>query len=155
MARNIYKKILKIEEMRQKLLLELFSIREMVQGSFCLIYVKCGNKRCRCNHGELHPHYRMSMRRNGKQMSRAVPKDEYEWITKATENYRNFRTIVKKIVMLEDKSKKLINLYEKELVKRSSKGKAYLPIENEISGTKSEIVPENSIEKMQENKLKF
>ncbi len=150
MSRSIYKKVLEFEKKRQELVAELFSIKEMVQGSFCLIHVRCGKKHCRCNQGELHPHYRMSMRRNGKQISRAVPKEEREWIAKVTENYQRYRKIRRAIVEIEDAIKNLLDEHEEKLVQTSSKGRSYLDFETNGFGTELEKVPENA----QENKLK-
>lgn len=128
MSRSISKKISKIEKKRQQLFDELFAIEDMVQGSFCLIHVKCGKKYCRCNRGELHPHYRMSMRRNGVQVSRAVPKEDYEWLAKVTSNYKKFRKIRKEISILEKQISQLLDLEETGLIEKSSKGKSYLEI---------------------------
>lgn len=126
MSRKIYKKILEIEKERRDLIEKLFQIKEMVQGSFCLIHVKCGRSYCQCNQGKLHPHYRMSMRRNGKQISRAVPKKKHAWITEVTENYREYRKIRKMLSAMDDEINELVDAYAKELVQKSSKGKRYL-----------------------------
>ncbi len=126
MSRSIYKKILDLEIKRRKLIEELFHIKEMVQGSFCLIHVKCGRSYCQCNQGKLHPHHRMSMRRNGKQLSRAVPREEHAWITTVTDNYRKYRKIRKMLSSLEDKINKLLDMHGTELVRRTSDGKVYL-----------------------------
>lgn len=126
MSRSIYKNILGLEKKRRKLIEKLFQIEEMVQGSFCLIYVKCGRSYCQCNQGNLHPHHRMSMRRNGKQLSRAVPKEEHAWITTVTENYRKYRNIRKLLNSIEDEINELLDLHGNELVYKSSNAKAYL-----------------------------
>jgi hypothetical protein len=147
MSNRNFEKVLILEKKRQELIEELFSIKEMVQGSFCLIHVKCGNDYCRCNHGQLHPHYRMSMRRDGKQLSRAVPKEEHTWITRVTNNYRQYREIVRAIKVVE---KKIVNLIEKhgiELVRKSSKNKPYLSIVKGKSETKLEKSSENVTKK--------
>jgi hypothetical protein len=126
MSRSIFKKILSLEKKRRELIENLFQIEEMVQGSFCLIHVKCGRSYCQCNHGKLHPHRRMSMRKDGKQISRAVPKKEYAWITLVTNNYREYRKIRKMLNSIEEEMNELLDLHANELVKTTSKGKAYL-----------------------------
>lgn len=126
MSTKIYEKFLKLEKKRQQLSEQLFSIKEMIQGSFCLIHVKCGRSSCKCNQGRLHPHYRMSMRREGKQVSRAVPKEEHEWIAKVTDNYREYRRLLRSINKLDNQIKDLLDAYGKESVKKSSKKKSYL-----------------------------
>ena len=122
------KKIQEIEKKRQQLISELFGLREMVRGSFCTIHVKCGKKYCRCQKGQLHPHQRMSLRENGKAFSRAVPKEEYEWITEMTGNYRRFQQVCREIAKLEKKTKKLFDDYEQKVVNQTRKGKLYLSV---------------------------
>lgn len=124
----MFKKIQETEKKRQQLISELFGLREMVRGSFCTIHVKCGKKYCRCQNGQLHPHQRMSLRENGKAYSRAVPKEEYEWITEMTENYRRFQQLRREIGELEKETKKLLDDYEQKAVNQTRKGKAYLSV---------------------------
>lgn len=126
MSRSIYKKVLELEKKRQELIEELFLIEEMVQGSFCLIHVKCGRSYCKCNQGQLHPHHRMSMRRNNKQVSRAVPKEDHDWITIVTENYRKYRKMRKMLNLTESKITELLDKHGNELVRKSSRNKIYL-----------------------------
>jgi hypothetical protein len=122
------KKIQETEKKRQQLMSELFNLKEMVRGSFCTIYVKCGKKYCRCQKGQLHPHQRMSLRENGKAFSRAVPKEEYEWIAKMTENYRRFQQLLKEIRELEKQMKELFNEYERQILNQTKLGKLYLSV---------------------------
>ncbi len=122
------KKIQQKEKKRQQLMSELLDLKQMVWGSFCQIHVKCGKKHCRCQKGELHPHRRMSWREKGRGFSRAVPKEDFEWIEKMTENYRTFRNLRKEIAKLEKEIKELLNDYEKELVNQTRKGKLYLDV---------------------------
>ena len=124
------KKIQEKEKERQKLLSELFELNQIVRGSFCQIYVKCGKKHCRCQKGELHPHRRMSWREKGKDFSRAVPKEDFEWLEKVTGNYRTFRKLRREIVKIEKEIKKLFDDYEKSLVNQTRKGKVYLDVWN-------------------------
>lgn len=124
----MFKEIQKKEKKRQELVAELQSLDQMVWGSFCKIHVKCGKKTCRCQNGKLHPHHRMSWRENGKGISRAVPKEDREWVEEMTGNYRKFRGIRKEIVKLEDEIKSLLDEYEVKVVKKTRKGKPYLDI---------------------------
>ena len=122
------KKIQSLEKKRQKVLSELFLMKEMVWGSFCLIHVKCGKKYCQCATGKLHPHRRMSWRENGKALSRAVPKDEYEWIDEMTGNYRRFRELRRELNEINEEMNTLLDGYEEIVVKKTRKGKAYLNV---------------------------
>ena len=130
MSTEFYKKYLKLEKKRRQLILKLFSIQEMVQGSFCLIQVRCGKSNCRCKQGQLHPHHRMFMRKNKKHVSRTVPNEDYSWITEVTANYREYRKIPKFIYKLDNQIKEVFELHREVLVRRSSKEKIYLDFEN-------------------------
>lgn len=121
-------KIKALEKKRLNLCSELLSIKKMVWGSFCLIYVKCGNKNCQCATGKLHPHQRMSWRENGKAISRAVPKEEHEWIEEMTGNYRRFRELRRELNEINEKMNSLLDAYEETVVKKTRKGKQYLKI---------------------------
>lgn len=125
------------EKKRQELIAELIQVRKMVRGSFCQIYVKCGKKNCRCSTGEGHSHWRMSLKENGKSFSRAVPPEEYKWITEMTANYREFKKLHKQLFELEIQTKKLIEAYEISCTNESKKGKTYLDINNGPSEGKS------------------
>ena len=123
------KKIKSLEKNRQEVFSEMLSMKKMVWGSFCLIYVKCGKKYCQCAAGEkLHPHRRMSWRENGKGISRAVPKEEYEWIEQMTDNYKKFRELRRQLNEIDEQMKSLLDVYEEEIVKKTRKGKLYLDI---------------------------
>jgi len=124
----MFKKIQSLENKRQKVISELSKIKRMVWGSFCLIHVKCGRKECKCNRGELHPHQRMSWRENGKGISRAVPKEEYEWIDEMTGNYRKFRELRRELNQIDEEIKTILDSYEETVVKKTRKGKSYLEI---------------------------
>ena len=70
----------------------------------------------------------MSLRENGKSFSRAVPKEEHEWITKMTDNYRIFQKLCKKTDALGKATKTLLNNYEVHVVNETKKGKSYLSV---------------------------
>lgn len=122
------KKIQTLEKTRQGVISELLAMKKMVWGSFCLIHVKCGKKYCQCSMGKLHPHRRMSWRENGKSISRAVPKEEHEWIEEMTGNYRKFRELRRKLQGIDEDINTLLDTYEEGVVKKTRKGKLYLDV---------------------------
>ena len=133
MSTKLLKKIQSTENKRSELVSQLLEEKKMTRGSFCQIFVKCGKKNCWCFKGKGHPHWRMSLREQGKQFSRAVPVEEYEWIRETTKNYRDFKKIRKEIVALDKKIGILLDRYEDYRIKHSKKGKLYLQVEKEIS----------------------
>lgn len=128
MASEILKKIKTKEKYLRKLLSKLLESNRMVWGSFCLIHVKCGNKYCHCKDGKLHPHRRMSWREDGRGLSRAVPKEDYDWIEEMTGNYRDFKKLRRELKALEEEIDDLLDAYEEMVVKKTRQGKAYLEI---------------------------
>ena len=131
MSNEIIKKIREKETKRQKLMLSLLDRKEMVRGSFCQIHVKCGTKSCWCNAKRLgHPHKRMSLHEKGKSFSRAVPKEDYQWIEEMTNHFREFRKAKKEIVKLEKEIKVLLNEYEESILESTKKGRPYLEVWN-------------------------
>src|ERR1700722_5128731 len=137
MSTNFRKKIENNEKKRREIIAGLIQVRKMVKGPFCQIHVKCGKKNCHCNAGKGHPHWRMSLKEKGKAFSRAVPPEEYKWITEATTNYREFKKLRKQISELETETKNLLDAYEISCAKESKKGKTYLDVDNGFSETKS------------------
>ena len=131
MSTDILKKIRRRKNKHQKLLSQLLDMKKMVRGSFCLIHVKCGSKNCRCSKGVLHPHLRMSWHERGKSFSRAVPKDDYDWIQEMTNIFRKYKKLRREVVKLEKEMKILLDQYEVEIVNRSRKGKPYLEVWND------------------------
>lgn len=128
MSMTVLKKIKENEKQRQRLISHLTNGRPMVKGSFCQIHVKCGKKNCHCNTGKGHSHWRMSLKENGVQFSRAVPAEEYEWVSKTTASYREFKNLRKQLQEIENRCKKLLDLYEGICLKQSKKGKKYLNV---------------------------
>lgn len=105
MSSTILKKIQAKEKIRSRLLSELFQLKEIVRGSFCKIKVKCGRNGCRCQKGEPHSHQRMSWREKGRDLSRAVPKEDHEWVKKGQINIDSFETHEKRLQKSRRRSK--------------------------------------------------
>lgn len=125
---TISKKIQTRNKKRQQLFARMVEMKKMVWGSYCKIHVKCGKKYCKCSKGQLHPHQRMSWNEKGKSFSRAVPKEDREWIKAMTDNYREFKQMRREITKLENEIKELLDSYEEFLVNKTRKGKSYLEV---------------------------
>lgn len=137
MSTNILNKIQKADNERQKLLMKLFENKKMVRGTFCQIYVKCGKANCWCVNGKGHSHKRMSWHERGKSFSRAVPREDYEWIEQMTNHFREYRNTRKKIIKMETTIGELLDLYEEDILKKTRKGKSYLEVwESKVSEAK-------------------
>jgi hypothetical protein len=133
MSLKFLQKIQLIEKERQELISQLSIDWQMVKGSFCQIFVKCGRKACWCYQEKGHPHKRMSLHEYGKNYSRAVPAEDYEWVEKMTTNYRRYRLIRRQLSKLENEIKRLIDQHEEKILKKTKKGKTYLEIFEPVS----------------------
>ena len=133
MSTTILDKIKKAEKERADLLLSLLKIETMVRGSFCEIFVKCGKKSCWCVNGKGHSHQRLSWHEQGISFSRAVPKEDYQWIESMTHNFREYREIRKKIMKIESKISELLDSFEEWMLKKTKKKKSYLDVSERLN----------------------
>ncbi len=130
-SRSFMKNIFEKEKKRTELIAKLLEEEKMVRGSFCVIHVKCGGANCRCAKGDLHKHTRMSWTERGKSFSRAVPKEDYEWIDEMTKRYREFKKIKREITKLDREIKNMIDKFEEKIVTKCRKKKSYLDVWNQ------------------------
>jgi len=70
----------------------------------------------------------MSWNEDGHSYSRAVPKEDHDWIKKMTNNFREFRKMRREVVKLEKEIKGLLKDYENKIVEATRKGKLYLEL---------------------------
>lgn len=128
MSINILDLVLEKDAKRQKLLLDLLKIQEMIRGTFRTVHVKCGKKNCHCRSGEGHLHQRMALHKDGKGFQRAVPREDRAWAREMAGNYHNFRAIRKEISTLDKEIKSLLDSYEELVTNESKKDKKYLDV---------------------------
>ncbi len=107
---------------------EMTNISLMVGGSFGISYRKCGKTNCWCNKVEEkgHPLLRITYNENRKSRTKAIPKQDKEWIKEMTDNYRNFRQNFQKMRQCENRLNELLNQFEKEVKTNTSNLRAYL-----------------------------
>ena len=104
--------LLRREQERSRILSELVSVKRMLNGSYAMIYTKCGKENCRCKNEKGHPHSRITWSQKGTGFTRKVPLDQIAWVQKVTQNYRNFRSLRRQLNSLELDSKKLLDKIE-------------------------------------------
>lgn len=117
-----------MERRREAILNKLLAEKEMVRGTFCRIYVRCGKKSCKCCNGQGHPHDRMSWHDRGKSFSRAVPKEDHSWIAEMTNRFREFREARRELAELDAKIKNALDEYERAVVDETIQGRSYLEV---------------------------
>ncbi len=139
--KEIKKDLLKVEKERSRILAELLSVRSMLRGSYAVVLTKCGKDTCRCKEGKGHPHARITWTEKGKGTTRKVPSDQIPWVQDVTENYQHFRSLRRKLVRLEAKSKKLFDDVENDLIQRTREGIDFLGTIPRNRNKKEQLVP--------------
>jgi len=122
------KKLLISEKQRKLILSKLLDVDTMLRGSYAPIYTKCGKANCWCKNQKGHSHSRITWSEKGQPVTRKVPHEYIAWIREVTKNYRQFRSLRRKLVSLEAESKKLLDILENELIERTGRGKSFLEI---------------------------
>ena len=140
-SKKYRKKLLRTEDERSLIISKLMDVDVMLRGSYALIYTKCGKDNCRCKDKAGHPHSRITWSEQGQGVTRKVPREYIDWIKEVTNNYRQFRLLRKKLVSLEAETKRLLDAYEKELIKSTRSGKCFLEIDTQNRKEKSPLVP--------------
>ena len=135
------KKLLRVERERSRILSELLSVKSMLKGSYALIYTKCGKDNCWCKNEKGHPHSRITWSQKGKGFTRRVPLDQIAWVQEVTKNYRNFRSLRRKLNSLALDSKKLLDKIENDLTENTRKSKNFLEIKSQNRKKNPPAVP--------------
>ena len=98
----------------------------MIPGSYSEVYSKCGKQSCRCNDGIGHLFKRITWSDNGRCRTKGIPDQDIQWIKEVTEHYRGFKRKRREMKQLEDRLRKLVDGYVKEMVDKTRKQKEYL-----------------------------
>jgi len=120
------KKIKKVENERSAIIDRLVSTEMALPGAFKEVLRKCGKANCWCKKEGGHPYMRITWSENGVSKTKAIPKNDAEWIVRVTSNYRTFRQLRCDLKKLENQSRKLIDVFEKKMVNETKKLKGYL-----------------------------
>ena len=109
--------ILVLQQRGRDLLDQLLQIQPLLRGSFTQVYTRCGKPNCWCAHSPKgHPHVRLTWSENGQLTTRKVPAQAAERVRELTGNYRQFRSLHRKLISLQPKMQKLLEQYEASLI---------------------------------------
>ncbi len=123
---SIFNKFIKLETKKSELITQLKMIKKMIRGTYVEAYRKCGKPNCRCAREiEGHPSYQISWTKDGRSRSKAIPKDDIPWIQEMTGNYKKWRSLRSDIRKIEDEEKRLLNLEEEKIIKKTEHLKKY------------------------------
>lgn len=109
-----------------QLIESIVGIEEMIRGSFCTVYRKCGKSNCRCARGKGHPLDRIVFTEGSVSRSRAVPGEEVLWVKKMVENRKKFRRRKRELKAVEKELYREIGELEVEIAIRSAEKKQWL-----------------------------
>lgn len=115
-----------IQKRRNQLLKQMLTYSLMIPGAFKEVYRKCGKYNCWCHDQPGHLLRRITWSEQGVSRSKAIPEKDVDWIKSATRNYREFRSKRREIQDLDKSLKVLLDVHEKEVVKKSRLSKDYL-----------------------------
>lgn len=107
---------------QEQLVEQLLKTPPMVRGTFSRVQTRCGRPNCWCARSHKgHSHTRITWSKEGKLRTRKVPPDEIDQIRKLTENYRQFRSLRRKITVLQTQMRPLLDELEREQVEEARK----------------------------------
>lgn len=105
---------------RKHVLMQQFPIPdELLPGTICVSYRKCGNSNCRCASGEGHESWSWTFMLDGKKRVEHVPADKLEEIRSRIEQGREFQDAVREVLAA---NARLIVLERQQLRARVKKG---------------------------------
>ena len=112
----------------EQIVTEMTAISQMVGGSFGTTYRKCGKGNCWCSeeHQKGHPSLRITYTLKRTSRTKAIPKEDKEWIKERTDAYRNFRQHFQKLRQCEKKLHELLHQFEKDVKTNTSHLRPYL-----------------------------
>ena len=122
---SLRKNIYSLERQRKIIIDYLLNAHDMVDGSICTVYKKCGNKNCRCAKGQLHgPFKYLSKKVGGVTKTVFVRRaDEANVEIKAT-NYRKYINHMARLGKIDKK------IYEMVAMIKKIKTSSYEPAKN-------------------------
>ncbi len=112
-------------EKRARVLEKMLSQKFMIPGAYREVYCRCGKKNCWCYGGKGHPYRRITWSEEGQSRTKSISEKNIGWIKEVTQNYRNFKEGQKQIKEYEERFKKLLDKYSKEIIKQTRMKKEY------------------------------
>jgi len=123
-------KIKRLLEHQEQMLARLLKTPPMLRGTVSQVQTRCGKPNCWCARSpQGHSHTRITWSKDGKLKTRKVPPDQIDQICQLTHNYRQFRSLRRKIAALQTEIRSLLDDMEREKVKEARKSRKLPDIE--------------------------
>jgi hypothetical protein len=109
-------------EHQEQMLARLLKTPPMLRGTVSQVQTRCGKPNCWCARSpQGHSHTRITWSQDGKLKTRKVPPDQIDQIYQLTHNYRQFRSLRRKIAALQTEMRSLLDDMEREKDKEARK----------------------------------
>jgi len=109
-------------EHQEQMLARLLKTPPMLRGTVSQVQTRCGKPNCWCARSpQGHSHTRITWSQDGKLKTRKVPPDQIDQIYQLTRNYRQFRSLRRKIAALQTEMRSLLDDMEREKDKEARK----------------------------------
>jgi hypothetical protein len=119
-------RIKELEKQRTRIVKQILSIHLMLPGAYKQVYCKCGKPNCWCNKKGGHLFRRITWSENGRSRTKAIPKEDINWIQELTGNYREFQKKRRQIKELEGILKDLLVEHSRAVIEKSRQLRDYL-----------------------------
>lgn len=94
--------IQRLNEQRAEIVRELLDLFPLIPGAFKEVFRKCGKPNCWCaKNTRGHSLRRITWTEDGRAQSKAVAEEDIDWYIIATDNYRRFQQLKKKLREIE------------------------------------------------------
>ena len=119
---KLKQKIVGLQQQGSELLDQLLQIEPLLRGSFTQVFTRCGKPTCWCAHSARgHPHVRLTWSENGQLTTRKVPAPAVDRVRELTGNYRQYRSLHRKLLKLQAKMEELLDRYEATLIAKAQR----------------------------------
>ena len=111
-----------LQQRGRDLLDQLLQLHPLLRGSFTQVYTRCGKSNCWCAHSAKgHPHLRLTWSENGLLTTRKVPPQAADQVRTSTGNYRQFRSLRRKLQALQTQMQDLLDQYEQNSIAQAQR----------------------------------
>jgi hypothetical protein len=119
---QLQQRIVTLRQRDRDLLDQLLHLQPLLRGSFTQVFTRCGKANCWCaQSAKGHPHLRLTGSENGRLTTRKVPAQAVEQVRLWTANYRQFRSLRRKLLALQAQLQDLLDHYEQSLIAQAQR----------------------------------
>ena len=119
---KLKQRILDLQQRGCDLLDQFLQVQPLLRGSFTQVYTRCGKPNCWCAQSSRgHPHVRLTWSESGQLTTRKVPAQAADRVRELTGNYRQFRSLHRKLVSLQPQMQHLLEAYEASLIAQAQR----------------------------------